>query len=205
MSNPPRHDFYETDERLTLSVYIRGADPEQVKVQFTETSLDLSHGESTLSLSPLKGRIVPESSDYTVGKVKIEIRLKKANEGRWGALTGPAEATDEPTLSQFPAANEPGTSSRPRERKNWEKVSDTILKSEKEKTTNEDPNAGGDNALNGFFQTLYKDADPDSQRAMMKSFIESGGTTLSTNWDEVRKEQVTVKPPEGSEWKKWGA
>jgi suppressor of G2 allele of SKP1 len=38
---------------------------------------------------------------------------------------------------------------------------------------------------------------------MMKSYSESGGTTLSTNWDEVKKEKVTVKPPAGAEWKNW--
>lgn len=109
----------------------------------------------------------------------------------------------EPTLSAFPTSSDPVVAKR-KEQKNWEAVSDTILKSEKEKTTNEDPNAGGDAALNGFFQNLYQGADEDSRRAMLKSFQESGGTTLSTNWDEVKKETVTVKPPEGSEWKKWG-
>jgi hypothetical protein len=33
---------------------------------------------------------------------------------------------------------------------------------------------------------------------MMKSYQESGGTTLSTNWDEVKKGKVEVKPPAGS-------
>jgi suppressor of G2 allele of SKP1 len=181
-------------------------------------------GESALSLSPLKGGIDPEASDYTVGKVKIEIRLVKAAEGRWGSLVkesgkeGMSISTrdvntlvlmtrillmTEPTLSAFPRSGEPST--QPRQRKNWESVTNDILSKEKDKTSNEDPNAGGDTALNGFFQNLYKDADEDSQRAMMKSFIESGGTTLSTNWDEVKKETVTVKPPDGSEWKKWGA
>ncbi|PVF93853.1 SGS-domain-containing protein [Serendipita vermifera] len=203
MTTIPRHDFYETDERLTLSVYIRGADPEQVNIKFTPTSLLLTHGESALSLSPLKGGINPEASDYTVGKVKIEIRLVKATEGRWGSLVKES-GKEEPSLSAFPKANESGgQSSRPR--KNWDSVTNEILNKEKDKTSNEDPNAGGDAALNGFFQNLYKDADEDSRRAMMKSFVESGGTTLSTNWDEVGKAPVTVKPPDGSEWKKWGA
>ena len=68
----------------------------------------------------------------------------------------------------------------------------------------EDPNVGGDATLNSFFQKIFKDADPDTQRAMLKSYQESGGTTLSTNWDEVGKGKVEVKPPQGSEWKRWG-
>ena len=63
---------------------------------------------------------------------------------------------------------------------------------------------GGDTALNGFFQKLFADADEDTRKAMMKSYSESGGTTLSTNWDEVKQSKVEVKPPEGSEWKQWG-
>lgn len=96
------------------------------------------------------------------------------------------------------------TSAPPRQRKNWENISDNILKSDKEKSTEEDPNVGGDSTLNTFFQKIYADADEDTRRAMMKSFSESGGTTLSTNWDEVRKKEVEVKPPSGSVYKKWG-
>ena len=32
---------------------------------------------------------------------------------------------------------------------------------------------------------------------------ESGGTVLSTNWGEVGKDKVEVKPPDGMEYKKW--
>jgi suppressor of G2 allele of SKP1 len=108
-----------------------------------------------------------------------------------------------PALSAFPPdSSAPSSGLKPR--KNWEAVTDTILKSDKEKTISEDPNAGGDGAVNGFFQKIYADADEDTRRAMMKSYVESGGTTLSTNWQEVGVKPVEVKPPEGSEWKKWG-
>ena len=88
-------------------------------------------------------------------------------------------------------------------RKNWDGITTEILGAEKELTTSEDPNAGGDSTLNGFFQKIYGDADEDTKRAMMKSYSESGGTTLSTNWADVKKGEVEVKPPQGQEWKKW--
>lgn len=44
----------------------------------------------------------------------------------------------------------------------------------------------------------------EQRRAMMKSFVESGGTVLSTNWDEVGKGEVKGSPPKGLEMKKWG-
>lgn len=52
---------------------------------------------------------------------------------------------------------------------------------------------GGDN-VDAFFKKLYAGADPDTQRAMMKSYVESQGTSLSTNWDEVSKGKVEPKP-----------
>jgi len=38
---------------------------------------------------------------------------------------------------------------------------------------------------------------------MMKSYIESNGTALSTNWEEVGKGKVETSPPEGMTAKKW--
>ena len=32
---------------------------------------------------------------------------------------------------------------------------------------------------------------------------ESGGTVLSTNWNDIGKEKTEVKPPDGMEWKKY--
>jgi suppressor of G2 allele of SKP1 len=103
-----------------------------------------------------------------------------------------------------PSAPSTSANATAKPHKNWEGITTSILSSEKEKTTEEDPNVGGDSTLNSFFQKIFGDADDDTKRAMMKSYSESGGTTLSTNWDEVKKAPVEVKPPTGSEWKKWG-
>jgi len=201
MTTALRHEFYESDERVTISVFDKGADPAQLAIKFEPRKLSYTNGDKELLLEPLKGQIDPEASDFTVGKVKVEIRLVKMVHGRWGGLIG--DAPD--PLSSFPSAPNaaPETMTKRKPQKNWEGITTNILTAEKEKTTDQDPNVGGDSTLNGFFQKIFGDADEDTKRAMMKSYQESGGTTLSTNWDDVKKAKVEVKPPAGSEWKKW--
>ncbi|KIK96266.1 hypothetical protein PAXRUDRAFT_826140 [Paxillus rubicundulus Ve08.2h10] len=197
-----RHEFYETDERLILSVFDRGANPAEISVKFEPRKLTYQNGDKVLSLQPLKGQLDPDNSDYTVGQVKVEIRLAKMVQGRWGSLVGD---TPDP-LATFPSTSSvPALSAVPisHKQKNWEGITTEILVSEKDKSSEEDPNVGGDTTVNTFFQKIFADADDDTRRAMMKSFQESGGTTLSTNWEDVKKGKVEVKPPAGSEWKKW--
>ncbi|KAJ3488240.1 hypothetical protein NLI96_g2986 [Meripilus lineatus] len=203
MSKVPRHEFYETDEKLTLSIFDKGADPAQVVVKFEPRSLSYTNGDTALTLQPLKGQIDTTKSDYSVGKVKVEVRLVKVAQGRWGALEG--DQPDLLTPSQAGYTTSEAVTSQRKKQKNWDGITTKILGSEKGKTSEEDPNVGGDSTVNEFFQKLFSDADDDTRRAMMKSYQESGGTTLSTNWEEVSKGRVEVKPPEGSEWKKWSA
>lgn len=66
----------------------------------------------------------------------------------------------------------------------------------------EDDGESGD-AVNDFFKKMYKNADDDTKKAMMKSFQESNGTALSTNWADVKKGPVKTQPPDGLEAKKW--
>lgn len=109
--------------------------------------------------------------------------------------------------------------------KDWDKLADELTKKRTKKESNEHKNtegaAGGEDQavaeeetddfddddegdpVNGFFKKLYKGADPDTQRAMMKSYQESNGTALSTNWAEVGKGKVETSPPEGMVAKKW--
>ena len=60
------------------------------------------------------------------------------------------------------------------------------------------------NGMHGFLQKIFANADPDTRRAMMKSYQTSKGTVLSTNWAEVSKTDYSkdIRPPEGQEFRK---
>lgn len=94
--------------------------------------------------------------------------------------------------------------------KNWDKVAEDLTakkksssKHKKRSKTDTDEGAeseheheeegmdsdyGGD-PVDGFFKKLYAGADADTRRAMMKSYQESGGTALSTDWKDVGKKR----------------
>lgn len=74
--------------------------------------------------------------------------------------------------------------------KNWDKIVG-------------DDNDEEDNDPDSFFKKLYKGADDDTKKAMMKSMQESGGTSLSTVWSDVSSKTFTPVPPEGMEAKKY--
>ncbi|KAJ2362281.1 Cochaperone protein, partial [Coemansia sp. RSA 2607] len=61
-----------------------------------------------------------------------------------------------------------------------------------EKETKLKPSEQG---INELFQNIYKDADPETRRAMLKSYTESNGTALSTDWKSVSKGKVETVPP----------
>ncbi|CAJ1952958.1 unnamed protein product [Sphenostylis stenocarpa] len=167
--------------------------------------------------------IAPSNCRYEVLATKIEIRLEKAEPIHWTSLeftrnvVVPQRVNASSVLS---SAKEywvcPGSdghmqgivlavvtaSQRPsypssKQTRDWDKIEAQVKKEEK------DEKLDGDAALNKFFREIYQDADEDTRRAMKKSFVESNGTVLSTNWKEVGSRKVEGSPPDGMELKKW--
>ncbi|KAL2088107.1 hypothetical protein ACEWY4_016935 [Coilia grayii] len=81
--------------------------------------------------------------------------------------------------------------------RNWDQLVGAIKEEEKNEKLE------GDAALNKLFQQIYTDGSDEVKRAMNKSFMESGGTVLSTNWTDVGKRTVEISPPDDMEFKKY--
>ncbi|ORY72155.1 SGS domain-containing protein [Pseudomassariella vexata] len=96
-----------------------------------------------------------------------------------------------PAAKNAPPAYPTSSKSGP---KNWDSVAAEEDDSDEEKES-------GD--VNDFFKKIYAGADPDAKRAMMKSFTESNGTSLSTDWASASKTKYKTEPPEGAEVKEW--
>ena len=234
-----RHDWYQSHDIVTLTVFAKGVPKDKASININESSLEMSFPLSTgadfdFSLDPLFAKINPATSTAKVMSTKVEFLLQKAQPGlRWASLEGtePAKSADKDMTNKTNEAMKRAvladrttnsapsypTSSRSGP-KNWDKVAaDLTRKPAKEKDdgdgeggvddtamqVDEDDDGEGD-PVNGFFKKLYKNADPDTRRAMMKSYQESNGTALSTNWSDVGKGPVETSPPDGMEARTWG-
>jgi suppressor of G2 allele of SKP1 len=184
-------------------------------------------GEYQLNLD-LCDKIVPSKSSYQILSTKIEIILHKSKPCRWlsleaipgsegttawGSVISTATTPTPPlvnkpvsttTTPSSPATSAPQNTSATKVdiwaypsskgKKNWDALSKELLGEEK---------LEGEEALQKVFQDIYANCNDDQKRAMLKSFIESGGTVLSTNWEEVKKGKVKGSAPQGMEMRDW--
>ncbi|KAK4114765.1 SGS-domain-containing protein [Canariomyces notabilis] len=224
-----RVDFYQTNQTVTVALFAKDVKKEDLQVNFFQNyQVQISPlpraadpyvkpgDREAASTFILGGEIIPSASRWSVTPRKIELVLQKANAGlKWstwgkeeiGLVAAGSDGDVQPennataTAAAAPAAppaappakptNAPAypTSSRSGP-KDWEKLG-------------EGEDELDEKDVNYFFKQLYKGATPEQQRAMMKSFIESNGTALSTDWDDVKNRTVETVPPEGVEAKKW--
>jgi suppressor of G2 allele of SKP1 len=213
-----RHEWYQNNDKVFFTLMVKGVPKDKAQVDMTERSLTISFPLATgsdyeFSLDPLFDAIKPDSSSVTITPFKLDLVLLKATPSvKWKTLEAP-EGTEVPKPSEVrsfatvPAAPVYPTSSKSGP-KDWDKVAKELRQpgsTDSDKTgaaDDDDDDLGGDEA-NAFFKKLFKNASPEAQRAMMKSYTESNGTSLSTNWEEVSKGTVETVPPDGMEAKTW--
>ncbi|CAH9137010.1 unnamed protein product [Cuscuta epithymum] len=197
-----RHEFYQKPDEVVVTIFAKGIPAQNVAIDFGEqilsVKIDAPDGDTFTFQPRLFGKIIPKKCRYEVMSTKIEIRLAKSEAIHWTCLEYSKEVSVVRRAAVVSSASQrPSYPSSKPKRKDWDKLEAQVKKEEK------DEKLDGDAALNKFFQGIYKDADEDTRRAMMKSFVESNGTVLSTNWKEVGSKKVEGSPPDGMELKKW--
>ncbi|XP_076686286.1 suppressor of G2 allele of skp1 [Andrena cerasifolii] len=198
-----RHDWYQTETHVIVTILAKSA--ENVKIVYNKNTLSVSAflpsgSDYSLELD-LAHPTVPDQCSHKITSAKIEVKLKKQDGIRWNALEGnpvvqnKAQPIPQEILQAGTQAPKYPTSCK--KSRDWDKVEKEIEKQEA------DEKPEGEAALNALFQKIYGSGSDEVRRAMNKSFQESGGTVLSTNWSEVGKGKVEKKPPDGMEWKSW--
>ncbi|KAH6652540.1 SGS domain-containing protein [Truncatella angustata] len=163
-------------------------------VKFRERSSFVAHAEN-LGFEPTAFQTDASNGDLDAWYDNIYTKLfSNTTSDSTATSASQAKKVDEPSAAQPTPEAKPSGPAYPTSSKsgpkNWEKMD---VDDEDEDEANVDD----------FFKKLYKDADPDTRRAMMKSYIESNGTSLSTSWSEASKKNYKTEPPEGAEAKKW--
>jgi len=178
----------------------------------------ISPSESTYSITPNKVELVLKKATPGIKWSKLE-----GTEAPTSSSNGASTSSDPIRRAVLsPQAKAPAypTSSKSGP-KDWDALAQELSRRPKAKASDADADVGaGDDDGNepewedddldvegdpasGFFKKLFRNADDDTKKAMMKSYQESGGTVLSTNWSEVSKKRVEVSPPDGMEERKW--
>jgi suppressor of G2 allele of SKP1 len=198
-----KHDWYQTETHVIVTVMLKHVKKEDLNIDIQDTSLSvtvkISTGNDYNLEVDLAHPISPEKSTTKVMSTKFEIKLKKQDGIRWTKLESDGKVPDvkhfNPSGASSDAASKYPSSSQ--NSKDWDKIVTEIKKEEK------DEKLEGDAALNQLFEQIYSDGSEEVKRAMNKSFMESGGTCLSTNWKDIGKKKTEIKPPDGMEWKEY--
>ena len=190
-----RHDWIQSPSHITVNVYIKGSTSENCRVDLEEQEVTLervlSKDDSWQMHLELWAAIVPSESKVEYGSTKVELKLKKAVAGKWDHLE--AQAVSVVDIDDAEAIRRRDLYPSSQGAKNWGDIEKAI----------EEDKPEGDEALNKFFKEIYGKSSEETRRAMNKSFVESGGTVLSTNWSDIGKKKTECTPPEGLEVKKY--
>lgn len=212
-ANKIKHDWYQSADTVTVNILAKGAPKDTTMVEFEKDTLSVSFpvqgsdSDYNFNADPLYASIDPSQSKFRVTPNKVEITLKKAAPGKWHNLEGDRKIeaasedkdkvaipshvltgkTTQESAPAYPTSSKTGA-------KNWDKLASEDLDDKDEMEGDE---------TSHFFKKLFKDGTPEQQRAMMKSYQESGGTVLSTDWSNVGQKTVVPEPPDGMEAKKY--
>ena len=229
----PKYQYYQNGTTMTIVILEPNVQAADLKVNYgssdTHHSIHVQLTKRGCELPIIQGElydgIVPDKCKVSIRADKVLIKLHKEHVNyEWHNLLSDVKQNKSANknTTEHPSTASPGsaaTAKTPSEdldasvpsmkpsaipkayatHRDWDQIEkDLDAEMQKEAPV-------GDEAMNRLFQQIYANANEDTRRAMIKSFQTSGGTVLSTNWEEVaakdyEKERVA---PEGQEWKTW--
>uniref|UniRef100_A0A5S6QKQ9 SGS domain-containing protein n=1 Tax=Trichuris muris TaxID=70415 RepID=A0A5S6QKQ9_TRIMR len=179
------YEWYQTDSDVVIILKTPEAVHKVPRLEYSEKGLDLcaclkNNNDFSWNVE-LRHSVVKEKCWHKVKGNKIEMHLPKAQGVHWDRLE--SISAEEPMMHTYPSSSLKGP-------KDWDKIAEEVNKEEEK----------SEDVVN-FLKNVYSQLNDDGKRAMMKSIVESKGTVLNTNWDQVGKKTVEMKPPAGTEWK----
>lgn len=160
--------------------------------------IDKKEGTLKYTINLTNG-ILPDKSSYKItSSMKCKLELHKEVENfNWvnlevnkndDSLNNPK---DKVVHGYYPSSS--------KVKKDW-----SLLDKEIDEQEKEDASKDGNEGMWRLFRDIYAKGNEETRRAMIKSFQTSGGTVLSTNWDEVKDKDYEGKDrpeaPKGQEW-----
>lgn len=198
-----KYQYYQNASHVIMTILQKNLKPEDTQIDIEPRKLKVvvkkDGADVVVFDKPLYDEVVVEECGPKFFATKVEIKLKKAQPYHWGDLEGSAATAAAPLPTSKPAAVPATKAEMPKPyagRKNWDQVEKEI-----EKELDDQPQ--GEEALQKLFKDIYAKASDETRRAMVKSFQTSGGTVLSTNWDEVSQKDYEKErqAPDGMEWR----
>lgn len=113
-----KHDWYQNDEKVVISVMLKNAVDKNYKCEINEENVHLTAENYELILD-LQNKIVPDKSSHKATPHKVEITLIKRDFGKWSQLEKKkVEQEQKPVITK---------SKKPQD---WDKLAKEVEKSE---------------------------------------------------------------------------